>query len=69
MDHTKLGDDTSSLAQDILGYLNFASGAPDPRFLKNLCDLGDLCVLCVEKRNCVDETGSPSACRRNSSQQ
>ena len=39
MDHTKLGDDVSSLAQDILGYLNFSSGAPDPRFLKNLNDL------------------------------
>ena len=39
MDHTKLGDDATSLTRDILGYLNFSSGAPDPRFLKNLCDL------------------------------
>jgi hypothetical protein len=36
---TKLGDDFPSLAQEVLGYLNFSSGAPDPRFLKNLCDL------------------------------
>ena len=39
MDHTKPGDDPSSLAQDILGYLNFSSGTPDPRFLKNLDEL------------------------------
>ena len=39
MDHTKLGDDAASLAQDILGYLNFSSGAPDPRFLENLNEL------------------------------
>jgi hypothetical protein len=39
MQQTKLGDDASSLAQDILGYLNFSSGTPDPRFLKNLDDL------------------------------
>jgi hypothetical protein len=39
MQHTKPGDDPSSLAQDILGYLNFSSGTPDPRFLKNLDEL------------------------------
>lgn len=39
MDQKKLGDEASSLAQEILGYLNFSSGTPDPRFLKNLCDL------------------------------
>ena len=39
MDRTTLGDDLPSLAQDILGYLNFSSGTSDPRFLKNLCDL------------------------------
>ncbi len=39
MHHMKTGDDSSSLAQDILGYLNFSSGTPDPRFLKNFDDL------------------------------
>ena len=39
MDHAKLGDDVALLARDILGYLNFSSGAPDPRFLKNFSDL------------------------------
>jgi len=39
MDQKKLGDDVAILAQDILGYLNFSSGAPDPRFLKNLGEL------------------------------
>ena len=36
MHHMTPGDGSSSLAQDILGYLNFSSGTPDPRFLKNL---------------------------------
>ena len=39
MDRTQLGENVSSLTQEILGYLNFSSGAPDPRFLKNLADL------------------------------
>ena len=39
MHHMTPGDDSSSLAQDILGYLNFSSGTPDPRFLKNLDEL------------------------------
>ncbi|MEN6367504.1 MAG: hypothetical protein ABFC88_11870 [Thermoguttaceae bacterium] len=38
MDPTPLGD-VSSLTQDILGYLNFSSGASDPQFLKNLAEL------------------------------
>jgi hypothetical protein len=43
MDHTKLAD-AAPLAQDILGYLNFSSGTPDTRFLKNLAELW----ACVE---------------------
>ena len=39
MDQKKLGDDIASLAQDILGYLNYSSGTPDPQFLKNLGEL------------------------------
>ena len=39
MDHSTLGGDVSAVAQEILGYLNFSSGAPDPRFLKNLSEL------------------------------
>ena len=30
------GHDALKLAPDVLGYLNFSSGAPDPRFLGNL---------------------------------
>ena len=39
MDLKPAGDDLASLAREILGYLNFSSGASDPRFLKNLTDL------------------------------
>ena len=39
MHHMTPGEDSSSLAQDILGYLNFSSGTPDPRFLKNVDDV------------------------------
>ena len=39
MDQSTLGGDVSAVAQEILGYLNFSSGAPDPRFLKNLSEL------------------------------
>ena len=36
MDHDCPGDDARSAAQEILGYLNFSSGTPDPRFLANV---------------------------------
>ncbi|MBN2473394.1 MAG: hypothetical protein JXB62_02205 [Pirellulales bacterium] len=34
-----LGTDAPRLAQEILGYLNFSSGAPDPVFLKSINEL------------------------------
>jgi len=36
MDFDRLGAEAWKTAQDILGYLNFSSGAPDPRFLGNV---------------------------------
>ena len=39
MELDQLGPDATRNAQEILGYLNFSSGAPDPGFLKNLNDL------------------------------
>ena len=39
MDRRLLGSDAPVIAQEILGYLNFSSGAADPRFLKNLNEL------------------------------
>ncbi len=36
MDHKRPAEEVSSVAQDILGYINFSSGAPDPRFLENI---------------------------------
>lgn len=39
MDWDQLGDDAWKTAQEILGYVNFSSGASDPRFLKNLNEL------------------------------
>jgi hypothetical protein len=39
MDFDQLGADAWKIAQDILGYLNFSSGASDPRFLRNLDQL------------------------------
>lgn len=36
MDHKRPKDDPSPLVREVLGYLNFSSGAPDPRFLENL---------------------------------
>jgi len=39
MDLSHLGSDTRKIAQEILGYLNFGSGARDARFLKNVNEL------------------------------
>jgi hypothetical protein len=39
MDLSGLGADARKEVEESLGYLNFASGAPDPRFLKNLNEL------------------------------
>ncbi|NLF07073.1 MAG: hypothetical protein GX594_03705, partial [Pirellulaceae bacterium] len=36
MKHKPFSNDISALARDVLGYLNFSSGATDPRFLDNL---------------------------------
>ena len=36
MDRKRPSDDVSTVSQEILGYLNFSSGAPDPRFLENV---------------------------------
>jgi len=39
LDHDARNHDTGKTAQEILGYLNFSSGTPDPAFLGNLNDL------------------------------
>ncbi|MCE5266837.1 MAG: hypothetical protein LLG00_03010 [Planctomycetaceae bacterium] len=39
MDHDKPSGEVATVAREILGYLNFSSGAPDPRFLKNVGEL------------------------------
>jgi hypothetical protein len=39
MEWNALGTGALQLVEEILGYLNFSSGAPDPTFLKNLNDL------------------------------
>jgi len=39
MELGQLGNDAWKIAQEILGYLNFSSGAPDPAFLRNVNDL------------------------------
>jgi len=39
MELGQLGNDAWKITQEILGYLNFSSGAPDPAFLGNLNDL------------------------------
>ncbi len=36
MDRKRPSDDVSRVSQEILGHLNFSSGAPDPRFLGNV---------------------------------
>jgi hypothetical protein len=36
MDRKKSSVDVSAITQEILGHLNFSSGAPDPRFLENV---------------------------------
>lgn len=36
MDLSDLGTDARRFTQEILGYLNFSSGAPDPGFLQNV---------------------------------
>ena len=41
--------DLRSLAQEILGYLNFSSGAADAKFLKNLSDLFEILDRPAEK--------------------
>ena len=39
MDRQKPSENISATARDILGFLNFSSGSPDPRFLENLSKL------------------------------
>ena len=39
MEWNELGTDALQLIEEIVGYLNFSSGAPDPTFLKNLNEL------------------------------
>jgi hypothetical protein len=36
MDRPKPAGDISTISQDVLGYLNFSSGTPDPRFLEHV---------------------------------
>ncbi len=36
MEQSGLGSDAAKAGQEIVGYLNFSSGAADPRFLKNV---------------------------------
>jgi hypothetical protein len=46
MELNSLGNEAGKTAQEVLGYLNFSSGAPDPRFLKNINHLFGLCDTC-----------------------
>ncbi len=36
MEQSELGPNAAKTAQEVVGYLNFSSGSPDPRFLKNI---------------------------------
>lgn len=42
MEQSALGTDAAKTGQEIVGYLNFSSGAADPRFLKNVNRLFEL---------------------------
>ncbi|MEN6451640.1 MAG: hypothetical protein ABFC96_14205, partial [Thermoguttaceae bacterium] len=39
MDRNRPSEDISAVAREVLGYLNFSSGKPEPRFLENLSKL------------------------------
>ena len=41
--------DAAKTGQEILGYLNFSSGAPDPRFLRNINHLFEVIDACPER--------------------
>ncbi|MGW8257671.1 MAG: hypothetical protein ACWGMZ_09320, partial [Thermoguttaceae bacterium] len=53
MDFNTLGSDVRQFIEEILGYLNFSSGSPDPKFLKNLNELFSR----IDKR---DSSGVPT---------
>jgi hypothetical protein len=42
MERAELGDEAAKTAQDVLGYLNFSSGSPDPGFLRKINRLFEL---------------------------
>src|ERR1700722_19111229 len=42
MEWADLGVDAAKTAQDVLGYLNFSSGSPDPGFLRKVNRLFEL---------------------------
>jgi len=46
MDWNTLGPDARQHIEEILGYLNFSAGTPDPKFLKNLSEL----FACIDNR-------------------
>ena len=60
------GHDALKLASDVLGYLNFSSGAPDPRFLGNLNGLFGLVAGKKAKAKPVWQSVAERAARRRS---
>ena len=49
MEQTGQGLDAAKTGQELLGYLNFSSGAVDPRFLRNVNRLFELIDACPER--------------------
>ncbi len=56
MELDRLGPKARDLVQDIAGYLNFSSGAPDPRFLRAVNDLYGIIAEGGEPRDRVWRT-------------
>ena len=49
MEQLGQGTDAAKTGQEILGYLNFSSGAADPRFLRNINHLFEVIDACPER--------------------
>ena len=49
MEQLGQGTDATKTGQEILGYLNFSSGAADPRFLRNMNHLFEVIDACPER--------------------
>jgi len=59
MQHAEPGTDAAKTGQEIVGYLNFSSGAEDPRFLGNLNRLFEL-IDCCPGGHHVPMVGEPT---------